>query len=196
MSLKQLWGWFASYLYLPRLRSRSVLAGAVRAGLEKPTWEGEAFAYAAAKAEDGSYRGLVAGRSADVVIDGSSFLVKPEVAAKLIVTPPEPPKGGGPYPPGGGGDQGTDTRIAEGPRKTVRFSGSVALKDPSRPVPELTSIARDVLAHLATGNDNPIRPHRADLIWPHPDPFLTIGMGAVQAFLAPPFRDFWLARSR
>ena len=67
---------------------------------------------AAAKADDGSYRGLVAGRSADVVIDGSSFLVKPEVAAKQVVHQP---------------DRGRQLAVAQAERKlNVGRDGAVA----------------------------------------------------------------------
>ena len=60
---KELWSYYAQYLYLPRLRDRMVLPRAIEQGVGSLSWEQEAFAYADAYDEEaGRYRGLVAGQ--------------------------------------------------------------------------------------------------------------------------------------
>ena len=62
ISTQQLWSYFAQYLYLPRLRDRSVLVRAIESGAADIGWEQDTFAYAQAFDEDdGRYLGLVAG---------------------------------------------------------------------------------------------------------------------------------------
>ena len=62
VSTQQLWSYFAQYLYLPRLRDRSVLMRAIENGVADIGWEQETFAYAQAFDEaTGRYRGLIAG---------------------------------------------------------------------------------------------------------------------------------------
>ena len=73
--LKQLWGWFAQYPYLPRLRDISVLEGAVRDGSSSLLWRSETFAYAAAREAAGEYRGIVAGRLAETPVTSTSLIV-------------------------------------------------------------------------------------------------------------------------
>jgi uncharacterized protein len=85
VNLKELWEMFATYLYLPRLRDREVLRQAVQSGVAKMLWETETFAYAQRFDEQrGRYEGLVGGQHTDVLIDGSSLLVKPEVARRQL----------------------------------------------------------------------------------------------------------------
>jgi uncharacterized protein len=81
LSLKQLWEYLASYLYLPRLQDVDVLKDAIRNGVGSLTWQ-DYFAYAEGFREDGYYIGLVAGSIPKVILDSSSVLVKPEVAKK------------------------------------------------------------------------------------------------------------------
>ncbi|HOU29508.1 MAG TPA: Swt1 family HEPN domain-containing protein, partial [Thermoleophilia bacterium] len=86
INTRQLWEYFAQYLYLPRLRDAQVLAEAIRDGVSSLTWRTETFAYAAAVDEKGEwYQGLCAGQAdASIVIDSSSVVVKPEAAARQI----------------------------------------------------------------------------------------------------------------
>ena len=46
IATQQLWSYFAQYLYLPRLRDRSVLAQAIENGVADIGWEQDTFAYA------------------------------------------------------------------------------------------------------------------------------------------------------
>ena len=84
LGVRQLWDYIASYLYLPRLKSRDVLLNAVRAGVGRMGWD--TFAYAESWDEQlRRYRGLVMGRAeVAVVADGHSVLVKPAAASKQI----------------------------------------------------------------------------------------------------------------
>ena len=53
VSTQQLWSYYAQYLYLPRLRNRSVLVTAIESGVASLSWEQDTFAYADAWDEDG-----------------------------------------------------------------------------------------------------------------------------------------------
>jgi hypothetical protein len=172
LKLAQLWSYFASYLYLPRLRDRSILAGAVEAAVSGLLWNTQGVAYAVAKAPDGRYLGLVAGRPVQVVVDASSVIVKPEVAAPLLAAAlgaavGTEALGGSVDRPGwsasgASGEVGsartgiaeTKATLEEASRVRVppagqrRFRGSVRL-DPGRPIPEFSRIAQEVISHLA-----------------------------------------------
>jgi hypothetical protein len=143
--LHQLWGWFAQYPYLPRLRDISVLEGAVRDGTSSLLWRTETFAYAAAREAGGEYRGIVAGRLAETPITSTSLIVDGSVLPDpLPGTEPKP--GPGPLPPGPGPEPPPVARIR-------RFHGEVALSDPRRPIPELTKIVDEVIGRLAQQTD-------------------------------------------
>jgi len=143
--LKQLWGWFAQYPYLPRLRDISVLEGAVRDGASSLLWRSETFAYVAARETPGEYRGIVAGRIAETPITSTSLIVDGSVLPDPLpgVEPPKPPPGPGPSP--------------EPIRRVRRFHGEVSLGDPRRPIPELTKIVDEVIDRLAQQTDVRLR---------------------------------------
>jgi predicted AAA+ superfamily ATPase len=85
VTVKQLIDDFATYLYLPRLRDPDVLMAAIREGVSSLKWESETFAYAQGKDEKtGWYLGLEAGKEITIQSDGSTLLVKPDVAAKQL----------------------------------------------------------------------------------------------------------------
>lgn len=76
ISLKKLWEYFATYLYLPRLKESQVLIQAVQDGVQQITWT-EHFAYAEGYDEQKArYLGLKAGQLTSVVLDGHSLIVK------------------------------------------------------------------------------------------------------------------------
>lgn len=85
VSLKQLAHDFAKYLYLPRLRDFDVLLAAVRDGVCQLMWRTETFAYAE-RWDDGAkrYAGLHAINVGQILMDGQSVLVKPDVAGRQI----------------------------------------------------------------------------------------------------------------
>lgn len=136
--LAQLWEDFAQYLYLPRLRDSSVLVGAVQDGVALTTWNPETFAYSSMyDDESGKYRAIKAGEHPSVLIDSTSLLVKPDIAAKLL-NEVEPPK-----PPANGDDDDGDQR----PAVYRRFYGTVRL-DPVRAARDLGQVIETVVAYL------------------------------------------------
>lgn len=171
LELKTLWGYLASYLYLPRLVNSDVLLDAVRDGLASLTWNPETFAYAQRHDPDaGRYVGLVAGQQAQVVLDDYSVIVKPEVAQRQLaeVVQPHPIGGGGVRPTGTGTGTGTATggetppvggsgaagpgvgpTPAAGPALAHRFYGAVEL-NPLRIGRDAGEIAQEVVQHLCT----------------------------------------------
>ncbi len=147
--VRQLADDFAQYLYLPRLVSPEVLAGAVRDGLGL-RWA-ETFAFADGYDEDQDrYLGLRAGQAVVVSVETGGLLVKPERARRQFdeesaPTPPsevaDPAAPSDPDSPGSSGPRE--------PRKPVRrYHGTVRL-DPLRVGAEAGRIAEEVIAHLA-----------------------------------------------
>jgi len=162
ISLKQLWDYIASYLYMPRFKNRDVLIQAVKDGVAQMSWD--TFAYAEGYDDiRGRYRGLVmSSAGAPVTIDGQSVLVKPEVASRQIEAErPQPlPQPTGPVavPEDGsavGGDAQPgannvgDAKAPYVPKLRVlrRFHGSVNL-DPLRTSRDVGNIAQEIIQHL------------------------------------------------
>lgn len=147
----KLWEYLASYVYLSRIKDRTVLQRAIEDGLRQLTCDH--FAYAEAFDEaTGRYRGIVAGASAaPVMLDSLSVLVKPEVARPQAPGPeptPSPhPQGPSPVPPGGGPVPQADPSR---PRLPRRFYGSVELsadrlgRDAGRIAEEVVQRLRDL----------------------------------------------------
>jgi hypothetical protein len=153
LSTKQLWSDYTQYLYLPRLRDRSVLIGAIEQGVASTSWEQDAFAYADGFDEEKKrYVGLRGGELVHALVDGSSALVKPEVARKQLDEERQPapvvPEPGGTVAGAGAvpanGDGGPTTPVEAVPR---RFFGSVAV-DPVRLSRDAGQIADEVVKHL------------------------------------------------
>lgn len=152
LSLKDLWEYLNRYVYLPRIKGRETLIGAVRSSvsgmLPGP------FAYAENYDETtGKYLGLVLDRTvtATVVIDSSSVIVRAEVAEKNrprvkdpndgpVVTPPNP----GPNP-GGGGVAPPSPPVA--PKDPTRFVGTVMLS-PDRSARDMSQIVEAIIEQL------------------------------------------------
>ena len=90
VSLRKVWEDLAKYLYMHRLRDEQVLLETVRQGARSRDF----FGYAQGVEDDGKYLGLVFGDlPPSVVADGSSVLVRPEVAARQLPTAePEKPE--------------------------------------------------------------------------------------------------------
>ncbi|MFO1077938.1 MAG: Swt1 family HEPN domain-containing protein [Planctomycetota bacterium] len=147
---------FGQYLYLPRLKSPSVLVGAIRDGLGLMTWERDAFAYAESLDEASSrYRGLRTMQSVAVTEHDTGLLVKPEVARRQIdAEKPKETPAPGPASPSGDpspADPNPDPNGAPTPppAKVVRrFHGSVPL-DAARVGRDAGRIADEVISHLA-----------------------------------------------
>jgi len=170
VGLKQLWEYFASYLYLPRLRDQSVLIGAVEDGIGTMFLE-ETFGYAERWASDKNrYVGLKSpGYKGNVIMDEYSVLIKPEIALKqladdlsgnnVIETGPHPDeeeegKGDGappPTPSGGDeeGDKGGEMPPLPPKAKVKRFYGTAEL-DATRFVRDANTITQEIIQHLTS----------------------------------------------
>ncbi|MEJ5198860.1 MAG: Swt1 family HEPN domain-containing protein, partial [Anaerolineae bacterium] len=164
ISVKQLWEYFARYLYLPRLLNADTLLAAIQDGIAQVTWT-ENFAYAEGfDAARGRYLNLKAGVSGSVVMDGNSVLVKPEAALRQIRQDEEVAAArrgqvrpeAGEQPMRGGRDEPGPAYPAEvaartpppGERRPRRFYGTVEI-DPIRAGRDVGQIAEAVIQHLA-----------------------------------------------
>jgi predicted AAA+ superfamily ATPase len=167
VSIKQLVEDMARYLYLPRLRDDDVLLAAIHEGLERLTWKAETFAYADSWDEaNHRYKGLKAGQSVRVLLDGQSLLVKPEAAdaqmqaeakkqteASATAGAEAPGATTGAVHSGAGGKQtskpgdSTGGVVTPPPLQLRRFHASVKI-DPLRLGRDAAQIAEEVVQHL------------------------------------------------
>jgi predicted AAA+ superfamily ATPase len=145
--------WFASYVYLPRLRDRVVLDNAIREALAKLDSE---FAYAEGFDEStGRYRGLVWAKSLIELPSGAGVLVRAtEARAQLAHDGGKPRAEPAPIVPGQPGNtDGTGGAVGPGgptpkvPSKPRRFYGSVEI-DTLRPMKAFDAIITAVVAEL------------------------------------------------
>ena len=157
MRLGTLYGYFAQYPYLRRLKDEATLHGGVRSGLDRTTWQTETFAYAESfDTETGTYKGLVAGPGAARFQTDlkEGLLVRPDVALAQIEReadarhpePPEDEEGRRPHKPGENG------KSANGERVTSPDDGFLRVKidDPTKLPRVAAQIGNDIVAHLAT----------------------------------------------
>jgi predicted AAA+ superfamily ATPase len=173
-----LWDYYCKYVYLPRLRDRSVLDQGILDVFDVLTWEREGFAVAAAYDEEsGRYEGLaVPQQDNPPQVTDSTLLVSPALAlaqrdrelaeqAVARATSGEAGATGGTAGTGtgtsGAGAAGAGTAGADaagtgeqehsGPRNT-RFFG-VATVSSALYMKDLTKISQEVIRHLATSDD-------------------------------------------
>ena len=141
--------WFGTYVYLPKLRDRVVLDGAIRDAVAKLDPQ---FGYAdAVDAATGRHRNLVWGRNLPEFLAEGAVLVRAAEALKQLAD--DVPKPRSALPPGldtpppvrPGGD--TPPALPAQPRKPRRFYGSVEL-DLVRPVKNVEAIVNAVVAEL------------------------------------------------
>ncbi len=169
VTLGELAEWFPRYLYLPRVKSRDTLTGAVKDGASALIID-DTFAVAEAFDEAaGRYLGLRVGGGGPSVIDNNTCIVKPDVARKQqdeeerkrkAAASPAPPAAGEATPssPEGSAPSAANTSSpgasptsptpASGPRKPRVFVGSVKL-DGMRVGKSAGRIADEVLSHLS-----------------------------------------------
>ena len=157
VGIKQLSEDFARYLYLPRLKDINLLINAIQDGISQLTWETDTFAYAQDfDPETGNYRGLAAGKQANVWIDDHTIVVKSETAMKQIqeqiAREKEKPGGEGEGEPGTPPGKPGDERPGDGEpvdKKALltRFHATVEL-DANRISRDAGQIAEEVLQHL------------------------------------------------
>lgn len=135
--------WFATHAYLPKIRDRLVLEGAIREGVARFS---ASFAYADRYDEAaGHYVGLVFERGAPEHFPEGAVLVS--AAAALAQTSDLKAPEAEPADVVRGGEK---TEPAPGPKpasKPTRFYGSVEL-DPTRPIPPLERIFNAVVLEL------------------------------------------------
>jgi uncharacterized protein len=153
LSVKQIWEYMAQYLYLSRLRDEQVLINTIRDGVGFLTWK-DFFAYATAVRDDGSYMGLVMATNPTINLDGTSVIVKPDVAQKQReeelakeekpLYKPEPSS-----PPTNIKDPVPGDIVSTPAAVLTRFHGSVEL-DPTRMGRDASRIADEVLSHLTS----------------------------------------------
>ena len=163
ISIKKLWEYLCTYLYLPRLANESVLINAISEGLHSIDY----FAYADNVDDNGKYLGLVFGTGRSSIInDGYSVLVKPDVARRQIE---EARKGAaGEDVPAEEGDGGKvvkgeeEAKVGQSgetvrPRRKIRrFYGTVDI-DPMRAGRDAASIAESVIQHLGLEKDAEVK---------------------------------------
>lgn len=85
VAIRQLREDFAKYLYLPKLSSPDLLRQAIETGANLESWERDSFAYADSYDQEiQRYKGLRAGISLSISLDGSGLLVAPDIAIAQI----------------------------------------------------------------------------------------------------------------
>lgn len=141
--------WFASYVYLPKLRDAAVLESAIAEGVSTSD---PLFGYAERYDEaSGKYVGLVFGKLAPTAFASTAVVVRKEVAAEAsrpsgdnrgtIAEPTEPV---GPAAPESGGET---SPVPLPNRKPRRFFGTVEI-DTVRPIKSFETIVNAVVAEL------------------------------------------------
>jgi predicted AAA+ superfamily ATPase len=153
IKVRDVWEYFAQYIYLPRLKDEHTLISAIRDGVGSLTWK-DFFAYASAVRDDGYYVGLIAGANPSINLDSASVLVKPDIAQKQReeeLAREEKPQ----YQSGLDGVPANIKEHASGepvvaPLALItRFHGTVEL-DPTRMGRDAGRIADEILAHLTS----------------------------------------------
>ena len=160
VAVRDLWAYYAQYLYLPRSRDATVLCGAVADGVRQLTWEQDGFAYA--DSYDESQQRYVGLRVLEEIVlsDATGLVVKPAVAAAQLeqersVVPGRRTRGRADEQTRDGRSQAV---VSKENGKPNRFYGSVHL-DPVRMGRDAGEIAEAVVQHLASvlGADVEIR---------------------------------------
>ncbi|MBE3122676.1 MAG: ATP-binding protein [Thermoplasmata archaeon] len=147
LGLKQLWEYFASYPYLPRLKDASVLTECIKEGVRSRDF----FAYASSIEDTGKYLGLEFGNpGAFITIDPVSVLVKKEIALKQIIEEEKQlkPTSSAPLKIGEKPAK-TPEQILESKKLLKRFCGRVDL-DSTRVSRDIDQIASEVIQHLSS----------------------------------------------
>lgn len=153
LKIADLQEWFAAYVYLPKLKSPSVLESAIAEGVSSADPQ---FAYADGYDEAmGKYRGLYYGRMAPTSFPSEALIVRSTAAkAQLdasgdgVVTQPASPHG---EQQAGGATSHAPVPEPAKPTQPTRFYGSVEL-DPGRPIRSFESVFNAVIALLQNAN--------------------------------------------
>ena len=163
LPLTEIADWFASYVYLPRLRDRVVLETTIRDAVAKLD---PCFGYADSFDEaTGRYRNLVWAKNPPELPPATAVLVRAaEARAQSADRPKAPPQqpGDDPEPvapsgtPNGSTDPSEPTVTPAAPRKPRRFYGSVEI-DMVRPMKSFDAIFNAVVMELQRTNGAKIK---------------------------------------
>ena len=148
LPINELVEWFASYVYLPKVRDRVVIETAIREALGKFD---SPFGYATGfDTATNKYEGLTYAKAGPEFFAPSGMLVRNEIAAEQSRPPAPQPGSSSPMPMPGTRDPGISgpapTQPA-GPTKPKRFYGSVEI-DMARPVKNFDAILNAVVFEL------------------------------------------------
>ena len=149
IAISEIADWFASYVYLPKVRDRVVLETSIREAIGKfdaPFGYAERF-----DGVKGVYEGLIYAKTAPEFLSLDSLLVRADVAQGQLATTLAP----APIAPGGGGTVPSSTTpgpsvtgsAPQPPSKPRRFYGSVEI-DMNRPVKAFDTILNSVVMEL------------------------------------------------
>jgi predicted AAA+ superfamily ATPase len=145
ISVKQLWEYLATYLYLPRLRDKDVLLATIKAGV----FTRDFFGYATGVNEKGEFIGLTFGRPAPgVYYDDVSVVIRPEIAGEQEKAQKGLETAGAAAGAATGAGKVTTLDDAGQPVKaTKRFYGTIRLT-PLRFTHEAGVIGQEIIQHL------------------------------------------------
>ncbi len=152
LAISEIADWFASYVYLPKVRDRVVLDQAIRDALAKFD---AAFGYAESfDAASDAYAGFIYARTAPDIFGPSALLVRADVAKDHLGRHTATPTTVAPTNTGGGisrngppGGVAPVPAAPSGPVKPKRFYGSVEI-DMARPVKSFDTILNAVILEL------------------------------------------------
>lgn len=150
ITVKQLWEYLATYLYLPRLRDKDVLLATIRAGVYTRDFFGYATGVKVAEgAEVAEYMGLTFGSPPPgVYYDESSVVVRPEIASRQLEHAITTVSGGKPSAVKDGEEAPASSQPEAPPvSPPKRFYGTVRL-DPLRLAGDAGTIGQEIVQHL------------------------------------------------
>ncbi len=150
LSIKQLWDYFARYIYLSRLKDQQVLLGAIKQGVG--TLAGDTFAYAQSfDGATGRYLGLATNQIVSPILDGSSVIVKPAAAQRQIDADGAAEQAKKARQPEPGGSYGVPTEPPQ-PANGVRESGAALAERPAAAPAERARTPRRYHGSVETGS--------------------------------------------
>lgn len=156
LGLSELWEYMNRYIYLPRIKNRSVLAETVQAAISQMLPGPFAYAEQWDEIAD-AYNGLIisGAQNAQVVIDRDSLIITPEAAEAARARDAEGQGNGGGGsgtvpPPQSGDTGGITTPPAPVPdANPTRFLGTVIIS-PDRPARDMHQIVEAIVEQLTT----------------------------------------------
>jgi hypothetical protein len=153
IQVRELWEDYAKYVYLHRIKNRSVLFRTLETGITS----GAYFGYADGQNAEGTYEALIFGSSSNLLITLDGFIVKPEAAKKQLEASEKPPADTPPVP--SQREYSGVTSFADAPvtppipqpAEEIRFNhffGTVKLSDLNKIAKTTGDINLEVLQHF------------------------------------------------